>query len=63
MDIFLLVLGSKSCYPAQFEAARVSECECIHMWIKGLRTALAFVELDGQPEARLKIGHSLAYQE
>ena len=31
------------------------------MWIKGLRKALAFVELDGQHEPRLKIECSLAY--
>ena len=31
------------------------------MWIERLRTAPAFVELDGQPEPRLKIKHSLAY--
>ena len=33
----------------------------IHMWIKGIRTALAFVKLDGQPKPRLKIECSLAY--
>ena len=46
--------------PAQFKAATASECKFICMWIEGLRTALAFVKLDGQPEPRLKIEHSLA---
>ena len=31
------------------------------MWIKGLKKTPAHFKLDGQPEPRLKIEHSLAY--
>ena len=37
-------------FPAQFEAATASKCKVIHMWIEGLKKALANVKLDGQPE-------------
>ena len=46
---------------AQFKAATAYECKVLCMWIEGLKKALAFVELDGQPEPRLKIECSLAY--